>query len=140
MVAQDGRWLKALGRVGSPGASHAGTLGSVPLSVAVVPVAGLGTRLLPATKSQRKEMLPVGVDRGALGELMATNVARRVALYDPDPRHLALVEIARACGTHANFAGSGGAVVGPCPDEATFARLQEAYAREGCAVLRPTVG
>ena len=30
------------------------------ISVAVVPVAGLGTRLLPATKSQPKEMLPVG--------------------------------------------------------------------------------
>ena len=27
---------------------------------AVIPVAGLGTRLLPATKSQPKEMLPVG--------------------------------------------------------------------------------
>jgi UTP--glucose-1-phosphate uridylyltransferase len=30
------------------------------ISIAVVPVAGLGTRLLPATKSQPKEMLPVG--------------------------------------------------------------------------------
>lgn len=30
------------------------------LTKAVVPVAGLGTRLLPATKSQPKEMLPVG--------------------------------------------------------------------------------
>src|SRR5947209_1467075 len=30
------------------------------IDVAVVPVAGLGTRLLPATKSQPKEMLPVG--------------------------------------------------------------------------------
>ncbi|WP_417849790.1 UTP--glucose-1-phosphate uridylyltransferase [Thalassoglobus sp.] len=30
------------------------------LDLAVVPVAGLGTRLLPATKSQPKEMLPVG--------------------------------------------------------------------------------
>jgi len=30
------------------------------ISVAVVPVAGLGSRLLPATKSQPKEMLPVG--------------------------------------------------------------------------------
>ena len=27
---------------------------------AIVPVGGLGTRLLPATKSQPKEMLPVG--------------------------------------------------------------------------------
>ena len=30
------------------------------ITKAVVPVAGLGTRLLPATKSQPKEMLPVG--------------------------------------------------------------------------------
>ena len=30
------------------------------VNIAVVPVAGLGTRLLPATKSQPKEMLPVG--------------------------------------------------------------------------------
>ncbi|HUJ11667.1 MAG TPA: UTP--glucose-1-phosphate uridylyltransferase [Verrucomicrobiae bacterium] len=30
------------------------------ISIAVIPVAGLGTRLLPATKSQPKEMLPVG--------------------------------------------------------------------------------
>jgi UTP--glucose-1-phosphate uridylyltransferase len=30
------------------------------VTIAVVPVAGLGTRLLPATKSQPKEMLPVG--------------------------------------------------------------------------------
>src|ERR1051326_641876 len=31
-----------------------------PITIAVVPVAGLGTRLLPSTKSQPKEMLPVG--------------------------------------------------------------------------------
>lgn len=30
------------------------------INIVVVPVAGLGTRLLPATKSQPKEMLPVG--------------------------------------------------------------------------------
>ncbi len=32
----------------------------MPITKAVIPVAGLGTRLLPATKSQPKEMLPVG--------------------------------------------------------------------------------
>ena len=32
----------------------------MPIDIAVVPVAGHGTRLLPATKSQPKEMLPVG--------------------------------------------------------------------------------
>ena len=30
------------------------------ITKAIVPAAGLGTRLLPATKSQPKEMLPVG--------------------------------------------------------------------------------
>ena len=30
------------------------------ITKAVIPVAGLGTRLLPATKSQPKEMLPIG--------------------------------------------------------------------------------
>jgi UTP--glucose-1-phosphate uridylyltransferase len=30
------------------------------VDIAVVPVAGRGTRLLPLTKSQPKEMLPVG--------------------------------------------------------------------------------
>jgi len=33
---------------------------SRPITKAIVPAAGLGTRLLPATKSQPKEMLPVG--------------------------------------------------------------------------------
>src|SRR5437667_6426963 len=32
----------------------------MPIDLAVVPVAGQGTRLLPSTKSQPKEMLPVG--------------------------------------------------------------------------------
>src|SRR5688572_32607371 len=32
----------------------------MPIDLAIVPVAGQGTRMLPATKSQPKEMLPVG--------------------------------------------------------------------------------
>ena len=39
--------------------SQAGPVADCPIPNAVVPVAGLGTRLLPATKSQPKEMLPV---------------------------------------------------------------------------------
>ena len=34
--------------------------GDMSITKAVIPVAGLGTRLLPATKSQPKEMLPIG--------------------------------------------------------------------------------
>jgi UTP--glucose-1-phosphate uridylyltransferase len=51
----------------------------VPVTDAVVPVAGLGTRLLPATRSQPKEMLPV-VDKPVVQyvveELVASGISR----------------------------------------------------------------
>lgn len=49
------------------------------IDIAVVPVAGLGTRLLPATKSQPKEMLPVGrkpVVQYIVEELAAAKIRR----------------------------------------------------------------
>jgi UTP--glucose-1-phosphate uridylyltransferase len=49
------------------------------VDTAVVPVAGLGTRLLPATKSQPKEMLPVGrkpVVQYVAEELAQAGIAR----------------------------------------------------------------
>jgi UTP--glucose-1-phosphate uridylyltransferase len=51
------------------------------VTTAVVPVAGLGTRLLPATKSQPKEMLPVGgkpVVQHVVEELARSGVRRVV--------------------------------------------------------------
>ncbi len=51
------------------------------VTTAVVPVAGLGTRLLPATKSQPKEMLPVGgkpVVQHVVEELARAGVRRIV--------------------------------------------------------------
>src|SRR5436189_5282942 len=49
------------------------------VTTAVIPVAGLGTRLLPATKSQPKEMLPVGgkpVVQHVVEELAAAGIER----------------------------------------------------------------
>jgi len=49
------------------------------IDIAVVPVAGLGTRLLPATKSQPKEMLPVGrkpVVQYVVEELTQSGISR----------------------------------------------------------------
>jgi len=51
------------------------------VTTAVIPVAGLGTRLLPATKSQPKEMLPVGgkpVVQHVVEELAASGIERVV--------------------------------------------------------------
>lgn len=65
----------------------------------VVPVAGLGTRLLPATKSQPKEMLPVGrrpvvqyvveeLQEAGLSQILFVTGRKKSAIedhFDPDP-------------------------------------------------------
>jgi UTP--glucose-1-phosphate uridylyltransferase len=56
------------------------------IDIAVVPVAGLGTRLLPATKSQPKEMLPVGrkpVVQYVVEELARVGMTRIVFITGP---------------------------------------------------------
>ncbi len=80
-----------------------------PIPNAIVPVAGLGTRLLPATKSQPKEMLPVA--RKPIVQYVAEELARsgvrnllfvtgrgKAAIenhFDPDP---SLMESLRVAG------------------------------------------
>jgi UTP--glucose-1-phosphate uridylyltransferase len=57
-----------------------------PIDLAVVPVAGAGTRLLPATKSQPKEMLPVGrkpVVQYIVEELVQSGVRRVLFVTGP---------------------------------------------------------
>jgi UTP--glucose-1-phosphate uridylyltransferase len=56
------------------------------INIAVIPVAGLGTRLLPATKSQPKEMLPVGrkpVVQYVVEELTRMGMARLLFITGP---------------------------------------------------------
>ncbi len=57
----------------------------MPIDIAVVPVAGRGTRLLPATKSQPKEMLPVGrkpVVQYVVEELAKSKIHRLLFITD----------------------------------------------------------
>ena len=56
------------------------------IDLAVIPVAGLGTRLLPATKSQPKEMLPVGrkpVVQYVVEELARAGIQRMLFITGP---------------------------------------------------------
>jgi UTP--glucose-1-phosphate uridylyltransferase len=58
----------------------------VTIDIAVIPVAGLGTRLLPATKSQPKEMLPVGrkpVVQYVVEELTRVGITRVLFITGP---------------------------------------------------------
>ena len=50
---------------------------------------------------------------------------------------ISMVETARSCGASANFAGSGGAIVGTYPDEAAFVKLQEEMKKIGCETIKP---
>ena len=77
-----------------------------PIRKAIVPAAGLGTRLLPATKSQPKEMLPVGrkpvvqyvveeLQAAALNQILIVTGRRKRAIedhFDPDSMLLAALE------------------------------------------------
>jgi UTP--glucose-1-phosphate uridylyltransferase len=77
-----------------------------PIQKAIVPAAGLGTRLLPATKSQPKEMLPVGrkpvvqyvveeLQAAGLSQILIITGRRKRAIedhFDPDPVLLSALE------------------------------------------------
>lgn len=58
----------------------------MPVDLAIVPVAGQGTRLLPSTKSQPKEMLPVGrkpVVQYVVEELALSGISRLLFVTGP---------------------------------------------------------
>jgi len=77
-----------------------------PIQKAIVPAAGLGTRLLPATKSQPKEMLPVArkpVVQYVVEELQAADLTQILIItgrrkraiedhFDPDPMLMSALE------------------------------------------------
>src|SRR4051794_8436673 len=58
-----------------------------------------------------------------LNTLVDANFDLRSKLFRIDPGNLEMVHMARAAGATANFAGSGGAIVGTYDDEAMFTRM-----------------
>ncbi len=74
-----------------------------------------------------------------LNELVNANFDLRSRIYRIDAGNLELVRTARESGTTANFAGSGGAIVGTYTDEDMFQRLRESMKPIGVEVIRPRV-
>ena len=62
-------------------------------------------------------------DYTRLNELVDANFDLRASLFRIDPGNLDMVKAARQAGASANFAGSGGAIVGTYTDEDMFQRL-----------------
>jgi len=93
--------------------------------------ADIAQRGRDALVSGRTECLPALVDANF-------NLRRRI--FDISENNLQMVEMARAAGASAKFAGSGGAIVGFCPEGEPYARLAFGLAGIGCMVFRPVIG
>lgn len=74
-----------------------------------------------------------------LNQLINANFDLRSRLYQISPGNLEMIQTARKLGASANFAGSGGAIVGSYPDESTYEALVSAMAAIGVGVVKPIV-
>ena len=72
-----------------------------------------------------------------LPPLLDANFDVRRSICQLPKEQILMVETARSCGASANFAGSGGAIVGTYPNEAGFVKLKEEMAKIGCETIKP---
>ena len=81
------------------------------------------------------------LDRDAtwLARLMDENFQVRRSIFNLAPWQIQQIEVARACGASANFAGSGGAIIGTYRDEAMFEQLGAKLSEIGSRTIKPQV-
>lgn len=78
-------------------------------------------------------------DVAALSRLIDANFDLRAKLCKISKGNLQMIETARRAGASANFAGSGGAIVGTYEDDAMYQNLEEAMKSIDVGVIRPQV-
>ena len=71
--------------------------------------------------------------------LMDENFDARRRIYSLPHWQIDQIETARRCGASAQFAGSGGAIVGVCRDDEQFDRIRAALEAIGSRTIRPTI-
>jgi glucuronokinase len=71
---------------------------------------------------------------------MNANFDLRRSICKIHPAHARMVDTARQAGVSAKFCGSGGAIIGICPEGAAYDRLCDAMHACGASVVRPIVG
>jgi glucuronokinase len=74
-------------------------------------------------------------DHAALCAGVDDSFDARRSMLTLDPRHVEMVQTARAAGAAANYAGSGGAIVAVCADPDHREQVEEALTGIGCATL-----
>jgi glucuronokinase len=76
-------------------------------------------------------------DRVAMNQVVNANFDKRASLYDVGDGNRDMIATARRQGASANFAGSGGAIVGIYEDDTMFQKLTDAFAKKGIRVVKP---
>jgi glucuronokinase len=74
-----------------------------------------------------------------LNELIDENFDLRARIYRISEGNLEMIQIARKVGASANFAGSGGAIIGSYADDHMYQRLVEGMRNVGVAVVKPII-
>ena len=87
---------------------------------------------------EAREALESG-DAGRLGAAIDANFDIRRSICGLPSGHIEMVEAARSVGATAKFAGSGGAIIGTCPDESAYEQIVECLGAIGCEVFRPRI-
>lgn len=78
-------------------------------------------------------------DTATLNRLIDANFDLRRSIARLPAWQVQMVEVARACGATAKFAGSGGAIIGTYRDQAMYDRLQHALKAIGSNVIKPLI-
>lgn len=86
------------------------------------------------TEQARVALIEGDVER--FSRLMDENFNIRRSICDLASGHIQMIELARAAGASAKFAGSGGAIVGVYRGESMFNDVQRQLARIGCETIR----
>jgi glucuronokinase len=93
-------------------------------------------RLAGHARAARGALL--GGDHAAFAHAVDASFDERAALLELDPRHVAMVRAARAAGASANYAGSGGAIVGTLPPSG-LEPVASALRPLGCEIIAPSL-
>jgi glucuronokinase len=78
-------------------------------------------------------------DSSALGRLINANFDLRARIYGISEGNIRMIQAARQAGATANFAGSGGAIVGTYEDEHMYQAIISAMQPLGVAVIKPKI-
>jgi glucuronokinase len=92
--------------------------------------------------AQLTDSFRAALDRQLLPEmdrLIDENFDTRRSICQIASMHTEMIQRARGAGVSAKFAGSGGAIIGLCPDEEVFARLKQRMGEIHCEVIRPKI-